>query len=41
MYELPSMQNVGKVVVDDAVIRGEAKPYVIYSNAEQSKAASD
>jgi ATP-dependent Clp protease ATP-binding subunit ClpX len=41
MYELPSMHNVDKVVVDDAVIRGEAKPYIIYSNAEQPKAASD
>ncbi|HEX5512826.1 MAG TPA: ATP-dependent Clp protease ATP-binding subunit ClpX [Gammaproteobacteria bacterium] len=41
MYELPSMHNVDKVVVDDAVIRGEAKPYVIYGNAEQPKAASD
>lgn len=41
MYELPSMHNVDKVVVDDAVIRGEAKPYVIYSSAEQPKAASD
>lgn len=41
MYELPSMNNVGKVVVDDAVIRGESKPYIIYSNAEQPKAASD
>jgi ATP-dependent Clp protease ATP-binding subunit ClpX len=41
MYELPSMHDVSKVVVDEAVIRGEAKPYIIYSNAEQSKAASD
>jgi ATP-dependent Clp protease ATP-binding subunit ClpX len=41
MYELPSMHNVSKVVVDEAVIRGEAKPYIIYSSAEQPKAASD
>ncbi len=41
MYDLPSMENVAKVVVDDAVIRGEAKPYIIYNGAEQSKAASD
>src|SRR5690606_8815154 len=42
MYELPSMQNVAKVVVDEAVIRGESKPYIIYSNAEQQpKVASD
>lgn len=42
MYELPSMHSVSKVVVDGAVIRGEANPYVIYSNTEQpTKAASD
>jgi len=41
MYDLPSMLNVSKVVVDEAVIRGEAKPYIIYTNAEQPKAASD
>ncbi len=41
MYEIPSMEGVSKVVIDDAVIRGEAKPYLIYDGAEQSKAASD
>jgi ATP-dependent Clp protease ATP-binding subunit ClpX len=41
MYDLPSMENVSKVVVDEAVVRGEAKPYMLYSGAEQSKAASD
>ncbi|MEQ1438214.1 ATP-dependent Clp protease ATP-binding subunit ClpX [Fontimonas sp. SYSU GA230001] len=34
MYDLPSMQNVSKVVVDDAVVRGEVKPFVVYENAE-------
>ncbi|MCC5856970.1 MAG: ATP-dependent Clp protease ATP-binding subunit ClpX [Ectothiorhodospiraceae bacterium] len=41
MYDIPSMENVSKVVIDDAVIGGEAKPYLIYDGAEQSKAASD
>ncbi|MEX0729227.1 MAG: ATP-dependent Clp protease ATP-binding subunit ClpX [Aquisalimonadaceae bacterium] len=41
MYEIPSMEGVSKVVVDDAVIRGEAKPYLIYDGAEQTKVASD
>jgi ATP-dependent Clp protease ATP-binding subunit ClpX len=45
MYELPSMENVSKVVIDDAVIRGESNPYIIYDNSEQSTeqsaAASD
>ncbi|MGH8555186.1 MAG: ATP-dependent Clp protease ATP-binding subunit ClpX, partial [Gammaproteobacteria bacterium] len=41
MFELPSLENVVKVVVDDAVIKGEAKPLYIYESAEISKAASD
>jgi len=42
MYELPSMENVSKVVIDEAVIRGDAKPYLIYEGAkEQHRAASD
>jgi ATP-dependent Clp protease ATP-binding subunit ClpX len=38
MYELPSMENVVKVVVDDKVVANEGKPLLIY--AEQAKAAS-
>jgi ATP-dependent Clp protease ATP-binding subunit ClpX len=42
MYELPSMDNVSKVVIDEAVIRGDAEPYLIYENAKFAKqAASD
>jgi len=41
MFELPSLENVVKVVVDDAVIKGESKPLYIYESAEISKAASD
>jgi ATP-dependent Clp protease ATP-binding subunit ClpX len=42
MYELPSMENVSKVVIDEAVIRGDAEPYLIYENANFAKqAASD
>jgi len=41
MYDLPSMENVSKVVIDEAVIRGEAKPYVIYEGNEQQRVASD
>lgn len=35
MYDLPSMQNVHKVVVDDSVVDGRAKPYFIYENTER------
>jgi len=31
MYELPSLQNVQKVVIDENAIDGEGKPLVIYS----------
>jgi ATP-dependent Clp protease ATP-binding subunit ClpX len=34
MYDLPSMANASKVVVDDAVVTGETKPYIIYESDE-------
>ncbi|WDE00878.1 MULTISPECIES: ATP-dependent protease ATP-binding subunit ClpX [Thalassomonas] len=40
MYELPSMENASKVVVDEAVIKGESKPIIMYE-AQQDQAASD
>jgi ATP-dependent Clp protease ATP-binding subunit ClpX len=39
MYELPSLRNVQKVVVDEAVIQGESKPYVLYGAAEDARLA--
>ncbi|MDX5332806.1 MAG: ATP-dependent Clp protease ATP-binding subunit ClpX [Gammaproteobacteria bacterium] len=42
MYDLPSAEDVSRVVVDEAVIRGDAKPYLIYEGTEyQQKAAAD
>jgi ATP-dependent Clp protease ATP-binding subunit ClpX len=41
MYELPSMSNATKVVVDDTVVTGETKPYVIYEADEQPAAVGD
>jgi ATP-dependent Clp protease ATP-binding subunit ClpX len=41
MYDLPMMENVSKVVVDAAVIDGEAQPYLIYEGGEAQRAASD
>ena len=40
MYELPSADNVAKIVIDEAVIKEEAKPYFVYET-EFKKAASD
>jgi ATP-dependent Clp protease ATP-binding subunit ClpX len=39
MYELPSMDNVAKVVVDEGVIEGNSQPLILYNNVEK-KAAS-
>ncbi|MEM7504651.1 MAG: ATP-dependent Clp protease ATP-binding subunit ClpX, partial [Pseudomonadota bacterium] len=34
MYDLPSSSSAKKVVVDEAVVSGETKPYVIYESDE-------
>jgi len=42
MYNLPSTSGVSKVVLDEAVIEGEAQPYLIYDqNSSEKKAAKD
>ena len=41
MYDLPSMENVSKVVVDESVISGESDPYILYDGGEQKLVASD
>lgn len=40
MYDLPSLDNVCKVVIDEKVIRGESEPMFIYEN-EQKRASSE
>ncbi len=40
MYDLPSMENVSKVVIDESAINGEAKPYIMYEQATQRRVAS-
>jgi len=39
MYELPSLSDTSKVVVDETSVSGESKPLVIFENS--AKAASD
>ncbi|MEO6968223.1 MAG: ATP-dependent Clp protease ATP-binding subunit ClpX [Rhodanobacteraceae bacterium] len=42
MYELPSLEHVSKVVVDEAVINGQAEPYLIYrGNLQQPLIAAE
>jgi len=40
MYDLPSMETVSKVVIDEAVINGESKPLMIYDGPEMDELAS-
>ncbi|MCK5720512.1 MAG: ATP-dependent Clp protease ATP-binding subunit ClpX [Thiomargarita sp.] len=36
MYELPSMDNVDKVVIDEAVVAGKSRPLILYSNEKRA-----
>jgi ATP-dependent Clp protease ATP-binding subunit ClpX len=38
MYDIPSTDDVSKVVVDESVIKGDSKPILIYERAEKPKA---
>lgn len=40
MYQLPSMEGVSKVAIDQAVVEGESEPLLIFENESASKAAS-
>jgi ATP-dependent Clp protease ATP-binding subunit ClpX len=39
MYDLPSEENVTKVVVDESVVNGENQPYLIYESDEVDRPA--
>ncbi|GAB5380396.1 MAG: ATP-dependent protease ATP-binding subunit ClpX [Aliiglaciecola sp.] len=41
MYDLPSMEGVSKVVIDETVIKGESKPILIYDSSTDKKAAAE
>ena len=41
MYELPSLENVRKVVVDERAIDGESEPYLVYDSELEQRTASD
>ena len=41
MYDLPALENAAKVVVDDKVIRGESRPYIVFDQVERPRAASE
>ncbi len=37
MYELPTMKNVVKVVVDEAVVEGDTQPYFVYQTEDEQE----
>jgi len=41
MYDLPSLENVSKVVVDETVIAGDAAPYILYESTPQVARGGD
>ena len=41
MYELPSLENVSKVVVDESVIEGESEPFILYENNPANVASGE
>jgi len=40
MYEIPSLDSVQKVVVDERAIMGESEPYLVYDSDQDQRAAS-
>lgn len=38
MYELPSLEGVSKVLIDDKVVLGETEPLLVYDNSEPARA---
>jgi ATP-dependent Clp protease ATP-binding subunit ClpX len=41
MYELPSLENVSKVIIDEATVKGESQPIIMYETQETSFAATE
>lgn len=41
MYDLPSMERVRKVVIDEALVKGETEPLIMYEGDKRQRVASD
>ena len=37
MYDLPTLEDASKVIIDEAVIKGDSPPYIMYENADETK----
>jgi ATP-dependent Clp protease ATP-binding subunit ClpX len=40
MYNIPSQDNVSKVVIDESVIKGDSEPLLVYQSADTARVAS-
>jgi len=41
MYDIPSMERVRKVVIDEALVKGETEPLILYEGDKRQRVASD
>ena len=41
MYELPSLEGVSKVVIDETVVEGSNQPYLVYDGGDQQKLSQE
>ncbi|NOQ89913.1 MAG: ATP-dependent Clp protease ATP-binding subunit ClpX [Gammaproteobacteria bacterium] len=41
MYELPSLEGVSKVVIDEAVVDGSKQPYLVYEGGDAKKISQE
>ena len=41
MYDLPSQEDVAKVVIDESVIEGDNKPFLVYEGGDNRQASQE
>jgi ATP-dependent Clp protease ATP-binding subunit ClpX len=41
MYDLPSLKGVQRVVVDQSVVEGHSKPYIVFKAPEKGTEADE
>ena len=41
MYELTFIRKCSKVIIDEATVKGESEPIIMYENQEQAIAAAE
>jgi ATP-dependent Clp protease ATP-binding subunit ClpX len=37
MYDLPTLEDASKVIIDEAVIKGDSAPYIMYESVDETK----